>query len=309
MKRTRSSNQKPTNKKLKLECKLSDIETVANMLTSGKYENIIVLTGAGISTSAGISDYRGEKSKIQTIAQEFDLNGPEDVFDIIQFKQNPLPLYCALNHLFFEDYRPTVAHQFIKQLADKNMLLRCYTQNIDGLEFKTGLNKNMVVQMHGSCETFSCIYCDEEYSFGQVKMKMNRAITDETTTNEAIVKQSVNKKPTSEKSIQTIQVPSCDDCIFGHRSLRPNIVMYGEALNDQVLECLDGDLTKCDLLLVMGTSLSVQPASSIPTSLKSGVPRILINGNKISSWKQGDIFIEGDIDSSVQKILDLMVVD
>jgi NAD-dependent SIR2 family protein deacetylase len=255
------------------------IHDLGKMIKSGDYKNIIVLTGAGISTSAGLSDYRSCGSFVQQILEEYGFSDPEEAFDKREFMRNPEPMYKMLKQLCFPviEHQPTPAHYFIKKLADNGMLLKWITQNIDGLELKTGLDSNFIIQVHGSCNLFRCVYCDEEYTPEQIKEKLDD---------------------------QTV-VALCDECVF-NGPLKPDIVMYGEKLDDEVLEMIGDNLSKCDLLLVIGTSLSVHPVSSIPSLVNSGVPCVLINRERVNVWEKDfsdtKLFVGGDIDESLMEL-------
>jgi len=103
-----------------------------------KVHNIIILTGAGISTSAGIPDFRSPKTGLYANLQKYNLPYPEAIFDINYFKQNPKPFFELAKELFTGNYQPTSTHRFIRLLEEEGKLLRNYTQNIDGLEIKEG---------------------------------------------------------------------------------------------------------------------------------------------------------------------------
>lgn len=107
-------------------------------------------TGAGISTSAGIPDFRSPDTGLYANLARLDLPYAEAVFDISYFRNNPLPFYTLAQELFPGKYRPTITHSFIKLLHDKDLLLKLFTQNIDCLELEAGLPEDMVVEAHGS---------------------------------------------------------------------------------------------------------------------------------------------------------------
>ena len=108
----------------------ANIEEVCRRLKDGQYKQIIVMTGAGISVSAGIPDFRspgtGFYDKLDLA--KFDLPSPQSVFELDYFRQNPRPFYAVAKELYPGKYRPTHTHYFIKLLASKGLLLRCYTQ-------------------------------------------------------------------------------------------------------------------------------------------------------------------------------------
>ncbi|KAI9358634.1 NAD-dependent deacetylase sirtuin-2 [Zopfochytrium polystomum] len=112
--------------------------------------SIVVMTGAGISTAAGIPDFRSPGTGLYDNLQRFGLPYPEAVFDIDYFRRKPQPFYELAKELYPGGFSPTYCHHFIKVLADEGLLLRCYTQNIDTLERVAGLTDEHLIEAHGS---------------------------------------------------------------------------------------------------------------------------------------------------------------
>ncbi|VDP43684.1 unnamed protein product [Soboliphyme baturini] len=140
------------------------LKDVARLIRDGLAKTIVVLAGAGISTPSGLPDFRENndvhlvapdnhafKSKsiwatavvtcilLDIITSTIDLDKyklpyPMAVFDINYFQQNPVPFYQIAHKLYPGLYFPNEAHYFVRLLQDKKLLLRMYTQNIDGLE-------------------------------------------------------------------------------------------------------------------------------------------------------------------------------
>ncbi|KAF9121144.1 NAD-dependent protein deacetylase sirtuin-2 [Mortierella sp. 14UC] len=139
----------------------STIESVAEFINNGSAKNIIVMSGAGISTAAGIKDFRSPGTGLYDDLERFNLPYPEAVFDINFFKEKPDPFYRLAKELLPGRYRPTFTHYLLPLLAKKGLLLRSYTQNIDMLERLTGLDEDLLVEAHGSFATSECIECNE----------------------------------------------------------------------------------------------------------------------------------------------------
>lgn len=135
------------------QLQISDLQGIAEHLKTAK--NIIIMTGAGISTNANIPDFRSDLFGLYNRLQKYNLPHPTDVFTLEYFLENPRPFYDIAHELYpvMESAKPTTAHYFIKLLADKNILLRHYTQNIDGLEDLTGLDEDKTIQAHGNVRT------------------------------------------------------------------------------------------------------------------------------------------------------------
>ena len=129
------------------------------IISEEKFKNIIILTDAGISTSAGIPDFRTKGTGLYDNLQEYNLPYAEAVFDISYFRNKPQAFYTLAKEIMPGKYAPTITHHFIKYLHDKKILLRCYTQNIDGLERLAGLDDEKLVEAHGTFATSRCIKC------------------------------------------------------------------------------------------------------------------------------------------------------
>ncbi|KAJ3274089.1 NAD-dependent histone deacetylase sir2 [Terramyces sp. JEL0728] len=110
-----------------------------------KSKNIVVLTGAGVSVSCGIPDFRS-KNGIYSRLSEFELSDPQEMFDLEYFKFRPETFYSFAKEIYPSNFKPSPSHMFIKKLEEQGKLLRNYTQNIDTLENIAGI-KN-VVQCH-----------------------------------------------------------------------------------------------------------------------------------------------------------------
>lgn len=169
-------------------------------LLKKEFKKIAVLTGAGISTAAGIPDFRSPDG-IYTKLGDYNLPYPEAVFEISYFRQKPQAFYRLTKEFFKGNYKPVIPHRFIKYLQDQDMLMINFTQNIDGLENLAGIKKEKLVQAHGSYASSSCIKCGQEY--------------DTAYFNEVIQKEDVICRCTK---------PGCDGLI------KPDIVFFGERL-------------------------------------------------------------------------------
>ncbi|KAJ7357403.1 hypothetical protein OS493_024914 [Desmophyllum pertusum] len=200
---------------------------------------------------SGIPDFRSPGTGLYDNLQKYDLPYPQAVFEINFFRSNPEPFFTLAKELYPGTFKPTISHYFIKFLNDRELLLRNYTQNIDTLEREAGIPEEKLVEAHGSFHMAHCLDCRKEYTHEWVK--------DE---------------------IFADKVPSCPDC---KGVVKPDIVFFGESLPDVFHRCLPQDMPKCDLLLVMGTSLKVQPFASLVDRVPETTPRLLINKEKCGS--------------------------
>jgi len=122
-------------------------------------ENMVVLTGAGLSTNAGIPDFRGEKGIYAS--GEYDA---DRIFDINCFLRDPLPFYQFARDFLalLKKAEPTYAHLFLAELEREGRLQAVITQNIDSLHRRAG--SKSVIELHGSFEKSHCMRCGKEYS-------------------------------------------------------------------------------------------------------------------------------------------------
>ena len=190
-----------------------------------KSKKIAVLTGAGISTNAGIPDFRGPRGLYITCRYD-----PEKVFDFNYFYHDPKPFFdFARDFVGLEGtLRPTVAHQFLAELEKQGKLEGIVTQNIDSLHHQAGSQK--VLEMHGSFWQSFCMNCDRKFSYEDLKLKLKEEI-----------------------------IPKCT-C---GGVIKPDIVFFGEAV--KYLKESQQLALEADLFFVIGTSCVVYPAAMIPT--------------------------------------------
>lgn len=240
-----------------------DVDGIVEYIKEGKAKNVIVMAGAGISTSAGIPDFRSPGTGLYDNLQKYNLPNPTAIFDIRYFKENPQPFFTLAKELYPGSFKPTPSHYFVRLLEEKGLLLRHFTQNIDTLERVAGISDEKIVEAHGAFHTGHCIKCRKEYSQEWIK--------------EIIFKD---------------EIPTCD--CGGY--VKPDIVFFGENLPERFFKCMNSDFKKCDLLIIMGTSLAVQPFASLLNQVTDECPRLLINMEKVGQASGMSLasFIVGD---------------
>lgn len=126
----------------------ADARAVAALLS--RAQHVIVMAGAGLSTAAGIPDFRTPGTGLYYQLEKYALPDPQAVFDIGYFRQRPEPFHMLAREMWPGKFAPTDAHAFIRLLSDQGRLLRCYTQNIDGLERLAGVPAEKLVECHGT---------------------------------------------------------------------------------------------------------------------------------------------------------------
>ena len=222
---------------------------------------IVVLSGAGISTSAGIPDFRSPDSVLYAGLDRYALPYPEAIFELEFLRENPEPFFHLAGRLLPGAYAPTEGHQFIADLERAGKLLRLFTQNIDGLDRMAGTTR--VVECHGSFHSATCLACGRKYPLAEYR--------------EPVLRQ---------------EVPRCACPAAG--VIKPDVVFFGEALPVAFFEHARADLPVCDLLLVIGSSLTVYPVAGLVEQVPRGVPRVLLNRER--TGHRFDLELLGELD-------------
>jgi len=232
------------------------IRKIVGLILSSKYT--VALTGAGISTESGIPDFR-------TPGKGLWEKLPAEAFSAWAFKINPKGLYKHGMAMFREllAAKPNPAHRMLAILEEKGLLKAVITQNIDGLHHKAG-SKN-VFEIHGHLRTGTCMGCGKKYKMEEIMKKLK------------------------EEELP----PRCNDC---KGVIKPDVVLFGDSLPpEEYGKSLDA-ARKCDLMLVLGSSLVVAPASGLPAvALGSGALHRPVQGgakliimNKMATGYDGE---------------------
>uniref|UniRef100_H3GLH0 Deacetylase sirtuin-type domain-containing protein n=1 Tax=Phytophthora ramorum TaxID=164328 RepID=H3GLH0_PHYRM len=257
---------------------VNTLQDVAALLRSSK--KIVVLAGAGISVSCGIPDFRSENG-IYSRLSEYNLPNPQCMFDIEFFRSNPKPFFAFAKELFPKSsgftFVPSRCHYFLKLLEEKGKLLRIYSQNIDMLEHAAGISHEHSVLCHGSFATATCLACKRMYP--------NDAIRDD---------------------VLNQRVPMCTSCNSPEGIVKPDIVFFGESLPRRFHDSIKSDEDEADLVLVMGSSLKVNPVRSIVSRFKKDTPMILINREPVGRPHKFDVELLGYSDEIVQELCRLL---
>jgi NAD-dependent deacetylase len=202
---------------------------------------IVALSGAGISTEAGIPDFRGPNGLYQdpTLFAQLSAKG---------FAQNPAGFYRAGLKLFpnITQAKPTAAHHLLSRLERHRRLRAVVTQNIDGLHQAAGSRR--VFEIHGTLRTGRCTGCRASYEMQTFYEEMQNGLS---------------------------LPPLCTRC---HAAIKPDMVLFDEVLPLDVWEASVGVIENCDLLLVCGSSLQVYPAAGLPQyALSRGARLVIVN--------------------------------
>jgi len=248
------------------------IAKTAERITKAK--NAVALTGAGVSTESGIPDFRspgGLWTKID----------PGE-FSIDRFLQNPsrfwrLHLQLKMSGEFdMASAEPNAAHHALARMEQMGHLKCVITQNVDNLHQRAGSVE--VVEFHGNLLRAACMKCRALEPIGQVEERLTQS--DE-------------------------EAPRCVKC---GGLLKPDAVFFGEAIPSRALMVSQVQTQKCDLLLVIGTSLQVFPAAQIPISVKMKYPPatvVEINREPSALHEQvTDMLLLGSAGEILTKVMD-----
>ncbi|KAL8767527.1 MAG: hypothetical protein Q9209_005991 [Squamulea sp. 1 TL-2023] len=162
---------------------------------------------------------------------------------------------------------------YIKKGRPKKILLMVFTQNIDCLERAAGVPGDKIIEAHGSFARQRCIDCRTEYP-------------------DDLMRQAIHSR----------EVPHCTDSECAGL-VKPDIVFFGEALPEEFHQNR-GLPGLADLVIIMGTSLTVQPFASLPANCPGGIPRLLINSESVGGLgsRADDVLLLGDCDDGVRKL-------
>ncbi|THH20653.1 hypothetical protein EW146_g746 [Bondarzewia mesenterica] len=289
-------------RELQLREKLPQYNTIddaVNLIKSSR--RILILTGAGISVSCGIPDFRSENGLYATLKDqgEYDLDDPQQMFDIHYFRENPSVFYSFAKQIYPSNFIPSPCHRFIKLVEDKGKLLRNYTQNIDTLETLAGVQN--VLQCHGSFATASCLQCRVRVPGNEIETEILKGDVPLCKTCDLLNRRA--GRPRKRKGKRRGQDDDDDDDEPGYPPwiMKPDITFFGEKLTDDFDNSLSEDREKVDLLIVIGTSLKVSPVSEILTNMPHSVPQILINKTPIKHINP-DIVLLGNADPIIEHL-------
>lgn len=190
------------------------------------HQRVVFFGGAGVSTASGIPDFRSAKGVFN---KDYPYDFPPEVMvSHSYFMEHPADFFAFYRtRMIFPDAQPNACHRKLAELESQGRVGAVITQNIDGLHQAAGSQN--VLELHGSVLRNYCMNCDKRYGL--------EAVTE------------------------SEGLPTCE-C---GGMIRPDVVLYEEGLDPQIIEQTIDEISHCDMLIVAGTSLVVYPAASFVT--------------------------------------------
>lgn len=219
-------------------------------------EKTVFFGGAGVSTESGIPDFRS----VDGLYRQKYRFPPETIISREFFYKNPAEFFrFYFDKMIYTDARPNAAHLALARLERAGKLSAVVTQNIDGLHTAAGSKK--VYELHGSVHRNHCSLC--------------------------------NKYMTLEEILSARDGEGIPRCECGG-IVKPDVVLYGEALDDETVLGAVNAISACDLLIVGGTSLAVYPAAGL-IRYRKNAPLIIVNRTPTPMSDEADLVVTGSI--------------
>ena len=257
-------------KKGNLEAAMEEqLKQIAQWINTSK--RIIIFSGAGLSTESGIPDFRSPGGV-------WDKYDPEDFyFQNFIASETSREKYWQMATEMWEPIKqaqPNPAHLAIAEMEKLGKLDCVITQNIDGLHFKAGNSEEKVLQLHGTAIFVSCLSCKKRYDRDQIQDRIKKAQ----------------------------KAPRCDDC---GGLLKPATISFGQSMPEKETQEAYHRSSICDLFIVIGSSLVVQPAASMPMVAKrNGARLVIINRDPTPCDDLADLVIHGQAGPTMASILE-----
>lgn len=240
----------------------SSISQFNDMLDRSK--RIVFFGGAGVSTESGIPDFRSSKGLYVQEAE--GIVSPEEAVSGAFLRNYPKAFFdFYFNNLVYSKAEPNTGHTFVASLERQGKEVTVITQNIDGLHQKAGSSR--VLELHGTTLKNHCLQCGRSYRLDELDRDGEG-------------------------------IPGCS---FDEGIVRPDIVLYGEGLDQQTVTDSIEAISNADMLIVAGTSLVVYPAAGLIDYYEGG-QLVLINKTPVTTAKNVDLVFERSISSVLSEL-------
>jgi len=258
---------------------------------NGQQPKAVFFGGAGVSTESGIPDFRSEKGLYQ--AKQVYGYPPEVLLSHEMFVHHPELFYkYYVENLIDLKAKPNPAHIALAELEKQGIVTAVVTQNIDGLHQIAGSEN--VIELHGSNWRPYCLKCGKQYSLEWLLDKNNWRKASPAP--ESLFNPIAKPKPLiSDDAV----VPRCeiDDAV-----VRPDVVLYGEGLEDNAISQAAKAISEADMLIVAGTSLAVYPAAGLVNYFR-GDTLVEINLTPTDLDQHADILIAEPVGAVMKEVV------
>jgi NAD-dependent deacetylase len=229
--------------------------------------SVVALTGAGVSVPSGIPDFRSPGTGLWT-----NVN-PMEVAHISVWRRDPARFWGFYGQRFtmLDGKRPNGAHRALAELERRGLLEAVITQNIDGLHEAAGTEA--LIEIHGSVATASCLACGRRYPLAETRARL---------------------------AADPEGVPRCD-C---GQPLKPDVVLFGELLDESAMARASAIAARADLMLCIGSSLEVHPAAGLPElTLAAGGSLAIVTKSATPYDHAATVLVSGDVEEVLQEVV------
>ena len=240
---------------------------IIKLITTAK--KITVLTGAGISTESGLPDFRSKDGF-------WTKNKPIQFQDYLDDEEKQR-LSWSRNielHKILREITPNIGHAFVEKVINLNKENLLITQNIDGLHQRSGIQEHRIIEIHGNAIEAKCLNCEKKAEI----LDFHSAIK----TNNPL--------------------PKCSNC---NGIVKVATISFGQPMNESDMLKASKISSECELMIVMGSSLSVMPAGQIPNlAIQSGAKLVILNREETIYDAMADIVINDELKNICGKLID-----
>ncbi|UCG90605.1 MAG: NAD-dependent deacylase [Candidatus Heimdallarchaeota archaeon] len=244
------------------------VKKAAELIKNSDY--VVAFTGAGISVESGIPDFRSPGG----LWERYNPNEYANYFTFLTHPEKYWTMHMELREMV-RDAQPNPAHNALATLEHEyGKLKSVITQNVDFLHSRAGNTK--VLELHGTAQTSRCLGCDKTFYFTKVEEMLDQG-----------------------------QVPPrCPHC---KGLIKTNTILFGEDLPNDVVEQSREEMIAADLLIVIGSSLTVYPAAALPSiAVKTGSRLIIVNKEITPMDIYADVAIQGMAGVILPRILTVL---
>ncbi|MFP6662778.1 MAG: Sir2 family NAD-dependent protein deacetylase [Deltaproteobacteria bacterium] len=247
---------------------MSDLEQVRGWIAQA--QQIVVLTGAGISTDSGIPDFRGPKGLWTKNPEAEKMATIQHYVADTEIRKRA---WRSRVELFAGEREPNAGHRALVRLEEQGKLHTLLTQNVDGLHHKAGSSAEKIVEIHGTIREVICLSCAERHPMRHAIERLDAGEED----------------------------PPCLSC---GGILKSATISFGQALVTQDLMRAEEAARSCDLLLAIGTTLGVYPiAGVVPLAKQSGARIVILNGESTEMDALADVILQAGISETLTLLL------